>query len=83
MECQNTDAVLRALTPENRRLLSLIYRDKPDSIQSLSKIAGMAQSNVSRALSSLTRAGLVRLKGKKTKRPELVSSTIVINLERF
>ena len=76
----NVDAVLRALTPENRRLLALIYQQKPRSVHALSELSGMAQPNVSRALSNLKKAGLVRLVGGRPKRPELVTDTVVIDV---
>jgi len=77
---ENIDAVVRVLTPENRRLLGLIHRHKPQSMQALSELSGMAQPNVSRALANLKKVGLIRLVGKKPKRPELAKDSVVIKL---
>jgi len=40
----------------------------------------MAQPNVSRALSNLSKAGLVKLVGGKPKRPELVTDIVIIDI---
>jgi predicted transcriptional regulator len=77
---ENLDAVLRVLTPENRRLLALIYQERPRSVRALSELSGMAQPNVSRALSNLSKAGLVKLVGEKPKRPELVTDIVIIDI---
>ena len=52
----------------NRELLGLIGRDKPESIGALADLAGRAQPNVSRALTSLVSAKLVdtRSDGRRT-----------------
>ncbi|AOO82227.1 MarR family transcriptional regulator [Bosea vaviloviae] len=73
-------ALLRVLTPENRRLLNLIYSEKPSSVGALCKLASRAQPNVSRALAALEEAGLVRMVGARPKRPELAARFIVIDL---
>ena len=81
----NQTAILKVLTPENRRLTALIFRHKPDSIGSLCKLAGRAQPNVSRALASLEEAGIVKMVGSfmvfqrlqpgAREEPRLVSAT--------
>jgi predicted transcriptional regulator len=76
----NQTAILKVLTPENRRLMGLIFHHKPDSIGSLSKLAGKAQPNVSRALASLEEAGMVKIVGTRPKRPELAVNYVAINL---
>ena len=73
-------AILKVLTPENRRLMGLIFHHRPDSINSLSRLAGKAQPNVSRALALLEAAGMVRMIGVRPKRPELAVRFVAINL---
>lgn len=50
-------------SPGNRDLLGLIGRERPQSIGALADLAGRAQPNVSRALTSLVSAGLVETRG--------------------
>jgi predicted transcriptional regulator len=73
-------SILRVLTPENRRLLSLIHNHRPDSVSALCHLAGKAQSNVSRALASLVEARVVKMVGGRPKRPELTAHFLVIDL---
>ncbi|MBF0305004.1 MAG: MarR family transcriptional regulator [Alphaproteobacteria bacterium] len=77
---EDADAILRVLTPENRRLLGLIYRHNPDSVRTLCSLAGKAQPNVSRALAVLERAGVIRMVGARPKRPELMVQSVTIDL---
>ena len=74
------EKILRALTPENCRILALIYRHKPESVASLSRLADRPQSNVSRSLGVLEDAGLICLVGSRPKRPELVVTELRINI---
>lgn len=74
--------VLRLLTSENLRLLSLIHHHKPDGVGALCQLSGRAQPNVSRALASLVKVKLVKLVGARPKRPELVAQFIVIDLTK-
>lgn len=55
-------ALVRLLTPENRRLLSLIRDRKPESMAELRDWTGRAQPNLSRTLAKLEAAGLVTMK---------------------
>jgi predicted transcriptional regulator len=74
------EALLRVLTPENRRLLALIDRYNPESVGALSRLAARAQPNVSRALASLEAVGVVKMVGARPKRPELAVRVVVIDL---
>ena len=56
------EALVRLLTPENRRLLSLIRDRKPESMTELREWTGRAQPNLSRTLAKLEAAGLVTMK---------------------
>lgn len=58
----SVEALVRLLTPENRRLLSLIRDRKPESMTELREWTGRAQPNLSRTLAKLEAAGLVTMK---------------------
>ena len=58
----SVEALVRLLTPENRRLLSLIRDRKPESITELKEWTGRAQPDLSRTLAKLEAAGLVTMK---------------------
>ncbi len=52
-------ALMQVLTPENRKILGHILRDKPESVSELIRVTGKSQPNVSRALSLLERTGFI------------------------
>jgi predicted transcriptional regulator len=56
---ESVEALVRLLTPDNRRLLATIRDRKPQSIAALSKLTGRAQPNLTRTLAKLETAGLV------------------------
>lgn len=58
----SVDAVVRLLTPDNRRLLALIRDRKPQSVTELVEITGRAQPNLTRTLAKLEAAGFIRMK---------------------
>lgn len=69
---ESVDALVRLLTPENRRLLSVIRDQKPESIAQVAALTGRAASNLTRTLSKLEAAGLIkfgRVNGRKVPRP--------------
>jgi predicted transcriptional regulator len=74
------EQILRALTPENCRLVALIYRHRPQSITELCRLAARPQPNVSRSLAVLERAGIVSMIGSRPKRPELAVQRVTIDL---
>jgi predicted transcriptional regulator len=57
----SAEAVVKLLSPENVRLLHVIGRERPASVQRLAELVGRKQSNVSRTLKKLEKAGIVRL----------------------
>jgi len=77
---QTPEQVLRALTPENCRLVGLIHRHRPQSVTELCRLAERPQPNVSRSLAVLERAGIVSLVGTRQKRPELAVESVTIEL---
>ena len=64
---ESVEALVRLLTPDNRRLLATIRDRKPQSIAALSKLTGRAQPNLTRTLAKLETAGLVetRMEGNR------------------
>ena len=64
----SVEALVRLLTPENRRLLSLIRDRKPESMTELRTWTGRAQPNLSRTLAKLEAAGFVTMKPGSARR---------------
>ena len=58
----SVEAIVRLLTPQNRRLLSLIRDRKPKSVAELVVMTGRAQPNLTRTLAKLEAAGFIRMK---------------------
>jgi len=80
---ESVAAVMRLLSPENRRLLATIEDRKPVSVADLAKLVGRAESNVSRTLSKLTGAGFVRMKSGagKAKTPEVAIHRLTVDID--
>ncbi|MEF2553496.1 ArsR family transcriptional regulator [Aurantimonas sp. A2-1-M11] len=74
------EQILRALTPNNCRLLALISKYRPESVAALCGLADKSQSNVSRSLAALEEVGVISMVGSRTKKPELASEQVVIDL---
>src|SRR4051794_230272 len=58
----SVEALVRLLTPANRRLLAVIRDRKPRSVAELAEITGRAQPNLTRTLAKLEAAGFIRTK---------------------
>jgi predicted transcriptional regulator len=82
---ESADAILRLLTPDNRKLLALIDRHKPESVAALAHLAHRAEPNVSRTLNKLVASGFVQLReGKgKAKMPEVLIRHVTVNIDVF
>ncbi len=78
----SVETLVRLLTPENRRLLGVIKKEKPESVAALAAAVGRSQPNVSRTLAKLEAAGLVAMKteGRK-KRPVVTAREIRIRID--
>jgi predicted transcriptional regulator len=78
----SVETLVRLLTPENRKLLALIKKDKPDSVAVLAAATGRSQPNLSRTLAKLEAAGLIVMKqaGRK-KRPVVIAEEIRIRID--
>ena len=59
---ESVEALIRLLTPENRRLLAIIRDRKPQSINELAEITGRAASNLTRTLAKLEAVGFVQMR---------------------
>src|SRR3989442_11088141 len=57
----SVEAVVRLLTPANRRLLALIPDPKPRSVAELVTMTGRAQPNLTRTLAKFEAAGLITM----------------------
>jgi predicted transcriptional regulator len=79
----SVDAVVRLLTPANRRLLALIRDRKPSSVAELVQISGRSQPNLTRTLAKLEAAGLVAMKaaGGRRKVPSVKVRKIVVEID--
>jgi predicted transcriptional regulator len=80
----SVEAVIRLLTPDNRRLLALIRDRKPQSLAELVSLTGRAQSNLTRTLSKLRAAGFVTMKtvGRR-KTPSVTVRKIVVEIDPY
>lgn len=80
---ESVAAVMRLLSPENRRLLATIEDRKPVSVADLARLIGRAEPNVSRTLSKLAAAGFVRMKSGagKAKTPEVAIRRLTVDID--
>ncbi len=80
----SADVLARLLTPENRRLMSTIRDDKPQSVAQLAELTHRAPPNVKRTLDKLVAVGLVRIhtEGRK-KVPTIMAKKIIIEMDPF
>jgi predicted transcriptional regulator len=78
------EAVVRLLTPDNRRLLALIRDRKPESVAELVAMTGRAQPNLTRTLAKLEAAGFIRMKtvGRR-KAPSVAVKRIVVEIDPY
>jgi predicted transcriptional regulator len=77
-------AVIRLLTPENRRLLALIRDRKPGSVAALVEMTGRAQPNLTRTLAKLEAAGFITMKSVgRRKAPSAAIGKIVVEIDPF
>jgi predicted transcriptional regulator len=80
----SVEAVVRLLTPENRRLLALIRDRKPGSVAELAAMAGRAQPNLARTLAKLEAAGFVALRSAGRRRvPSVTVRRIVVEIDPY
>ena len=73
---------MRLLTPETRRLLSVIRDLKPQSVAELVQATGRAQPNLTRTLAKLEAAGFVIMTANgRRKTPTLAVKRIIVEID--
>lgn len=78
------EAVVRLLTPDNRRLLALIRDRKPESVAELVAMSGRAQPNLTRTLAKLEAAGFIRMTSVgRRKAPSVTVQRIVVEIDPY
>ena len=78
----SVEAIVRLLTPENRKLLALIRDRKPQSVAELAQMSGRAQPNLTRTLAKLEAAGFITMKAVgRRKAPSVVVKKIVVEID--
>jgi predicted transcriptional regulator len=81
---ESVEALIRLLTPENRRLLAIIRDRKPQSINELAEITGRAAPNLTRTLAKLEAAGFVRMRTvKRRKVPTTAVHRLHVEIDPF
>ncbi len=81
---ESVEAIIRLLTPENRRLLAIIRDHEPGSIAELATLTGRAPSNLTRTLAKLEAAGLVRLTTiARRKAPRATVTRLLVEIDPF
>jgi predicted transcriptional regulator len=80
----SVEAVVRLLTPENRRLLSVIRDRKPRSVADLVQLTGRAQPNLTRTLAKFEAAGFITITtlGRR-KAPSATVKRIVVEIDPY
>jgi predicted transcriptional regulator len=80
----SVEAVVRLLTPDNRRLLALIRDQKPASVAELVAVTGRAQPNLTRTLAKLEAAGFITMKTNgRRKTPSVAVKRIVVEIDPY
>jgi predicted transcriptional regulator len=80
----SVEAVVRLLTPENRKLLAMIRNRKPQSIAELVEMTGRAQPNLTRTLAKLEAAGFITMKSVGRRRaPSTTIKQIVVEIDPY
>ena len=80
----SVEAVVRLLTPDNRRLLALIRDREPQSVAELVAMTGRAQPNLTRTLAKLEAAGFITMKTVGRRRtPSAAVKKIVVEIDPY
>ena len=80
----SVEAVVRLLTPDNRKLLALIRDRKPGSVAELVALTGRAQPNLTRTLAKLEAAGFIQMTAVgRCKAPSSTIKKIVVEIDPF
>jgi predicted transcriptional regulator len=80
----SVEAIVRLLTPDNRRLLALIRDRKPRSVAALAAMTGRAQPNLTRTLAKLEAVGFITMKAVgRRKTPSVAVKKIVVEIDPY
>jgi predicted transcriptional regulator len=80
----SVEAMVRLLTPENRRLLAIIRDRRPQSVAALAEMTGRSQPNLTRTLAKLEAAGLITMQAHgRRKAPSAAIRKIVVEIDPF
>lgn len=80
----SVEALVRLLTPENRKLLAVIRDRKPRSVAELVEMTGRAQPNLTRTLTKLESAGFIRTKTIGRRRsPSPAIKKIIVEIDPY
>jgi predicted transcriptional regulator len=81
---ESVEALMRLLTPDNRRLLAMIRDRKPQSIAELAEWSGRAAPNVTRTLAKLEAVGFIRFEeNQRRKVPTAVVHKLTMEIDPF
>lgn len=81
---ESVEALMRLLTPDNRRLLAMIRDRKPQSIAELAEWSGRAAPNVTRTLAKLEAVGFIRIEeNQRRKIPTAVVHKLTMEIDPF
>jgi predicted transcriptional regulator len=82
-ESRSAEAMVKLLSSDNLAVLAVIARRKPRSMRRLAELTGRKESNLSRTLKKLERAGIVEMrKGPgRVRIPALVARTVRLELD--
>ncbi len=81
---ESVGALMRLLTPDNRRLLAIIRDRKPRSIAELATFSGRAAPNLTRTLAKFEAVGFVKMEeAERRKVPTAVVSTLRFEIDPF
>lgn len=80
----SVEAIVRLLTPDNRRLLTVIRDQKPQSVAELAQMTGRSQPNLTRTLAKLEAAGFVRMTPHgRRKTPTVAVKRILVEIDPY
>jgi predicted transcriptional regulator len=80
----SVEALIRLLTPDNRRLLALIRDRKPQSVAELVVMTGRAQPNLTRTLAKLEAVGFITMKAVgRRKTPIVAVKKILVEIDPY
>jgi predicted transcriptional regulator len=81
---ESAEALLRLLTPDNRRLMQIIRDEKPQSVAELSRMTKRAVPNLLRSLAKLEAFQLVQMKTvDRRKMPVSTVTSVHIDIDPY